>query len=419
MDAELGPVTEPGAHLVKLAEEHAEDFATRADTHDRDGSFPVENFAAMQESGLLAACVPVELGGLGVESIHDLTVAVSRLARGDASTAIGTSMHVSPPWGLTRAWRDARSAGFDDMAAVLERFLRQMGAQQMLLSIALTEPGTTLLHPLTEATPVDGGFIVSGHKAFATNAPLANVFMVSARAPSEAAAGDHEHGLVVVFVPRDSAGLAVRETWDAMGMRASCSHDVVLDHCFVPSEMAMPLGVWGRWDTPFLSLTVPGSYPLLGAFLGIAEAARATVIDMVTTRRKAPSGRTLAERHSIQHVIAEVEINLSAARATLARTAVAIDEHFARCCGTDLTADGLHSLFAQHQCANVVVKEAAIRVVDLAMTASGGGGYLRSSPISRHYRDVRAGPFMQPYSPLEAYEYIGRIALGLDPELEG
>jgi alkylation response protein AidB-like acyl-CoA dehydrogenase len=71
MNFELQPITEPGVRLVALAEAHAQDFATRAEQHDRDGSFPFENITAMTKSGVMAACVPQELGGLGVESVHD------------------------------------------------------------------------------------------------------------------------------------------------------------------------------------------------------------------------------------------------------------------------------------------------------------------------------------------------------------
>ena len=63
MDFELKPLTASGRHLVALAERHAADFATRADQHDREGSFPSENIEAMQRSGMMAACVPAELGG--------------------------------------------------------------------------------------------------------------------------------------------------------------------------------------------------------------------------------------------------------------------------------------------------------------------------------------------------------------------
>src|SRR5215472_13697986 len=129
MDFALLPSTASGSRLVSLAEQHAVDFTTRADQHDREGSFPFENIEAMQRSGVMAACVPEELGGMGVESLHDTILGINRLGRGDGSTAIATAMHVMYTWGLTRAWRGA-TAGDAPRAERAASSLRQIAAGQ-------------------------------------------------------------------------------------------------------------------------------------------------------------------------------------------------------------------------------------------------------------------------------------------------
>src|SRR5215212_9266402 len=89
MPIELTANTEAGARLVAVAEQLAEGLAARAAEHDRDGTYPFEAIDALTAAGYFAAPVPVDLGGLGVSSAHDLVVASSRLARGDASVTIG------------------------------------------------------------------------------------------------------------------------------------------------------------------------------------------------------------------------------------------------------------------------------------------------------------------------------------------
>lgn len=88
------PKTARQEELVALAGSLAERFATRAPQHDREGSFPHENFADLHRSGYLALTIPREFGGGGA-SILEMTLAQERLARGDASTALGASMHLS------------------------------------------------------------------------------------------------------------------------------------------------------------------------------------------------------------------------------------------------------------------------------------------------------------------------------------
>jgi alkylation response protein AidB-like acyl-CoA dehydrogenase len=414
MDFALQPVTPPGQRFVALAEQHAADFMTRAAEHDHDASFPFENVAALQRSGTMAACVPAELGGLGVRSVHDYMLGMSRLGRGDGSTAIAANMHIFRPWRMTRLWEAAKSAGDEAYAMGLERRLRRIGAGQLLMCACVSEAGTDIIHPLLQATKTGGGWLLNGRKIFATMSPAAQLLDISFRF------GDAQgvERLAMASIPRDSPGLEIKSNWDALGMRASGSHDVALTHCFVPDAALLDLGVWGEWSEPYLTGNLIIATGLAGVFLGIAEAARDLTIEAVKTRRKGPSARPLAERYPIQHLVAEMEIDLAASRAILARTALAADMYFGRQPAEGIPLLELHQLMKDLQCAKWFVNRKAIDIVDRALTASGGAGYLSRNPLSRLYRDVRAGPFMQPFSPNEAFEYIGKVALGLDPKLD-
>src|SRR5689334_6809397 len=111
MPIELTAHTIPGARLVAIAEELTEELATRAGEHDREGTYPFEAIDALKAARYFAAPVPVELGGLGVTSAHDLVVASSRLARGDASVAIGVNMHLVAVLNMARRRHVAVAAG--------------------------------------------------------------------------------------------------------------------------------------------------------------------------------------------------------------------------------------------------------------------------------------------------------------------
>jgi alkylation response protein AidB-like acyl-CoA dehydrogenase len=201
-------------------------------------------------------------------------------------------------------------------------------------------------------------------------------------------------------------------------MRASGSHDVEFRDCFVPESALLDGGPWGVWTEGFLASNMAFAMGLSGVFLGIAEAARDHVVALLKTPRRGPQGRPLAERHAVQHAMAEIEVDLATARAMLARSTTLADALFQTYPAGSVPMAELHTVMKDFQCTKLVLTRKAIDIVDRALTVSGGAGYLNTHPLARLYRDVRAGPFMQPFSPNEAFAYIGRVTLGLAPERE-
>jgi alkylation response protein AidB-like acyl-CoA dehydrogenase len=411
VNTELQATTDAGRKFVALAEEHAADFATRANQHDREASFAYENIEALQTSGFLAGPIPEEFGGFGVSSALDLMIAMSRIARGCASTAIAANMHMAAAWETARIWR-WREQVDPAVAGAVEGLMRGIAAKEIVACGPNTEAGTDLSAPMTEATAVDGGYAINGRKMFGTLSPAANLMFVMVRTKN----GDG-YRRAMAIVPKATPGVTVLDNWDAMGMRASGSHDVTFEDARVPEASLLPGLSWGSIDGAFADMGASIGISLPPTFLGIAEAARDLAVELAA-RRKGPRGKLLAERIPIQELIAEIEIDLAVARAVVERAGRLADQYFDQY-GPRMAPDAeAHALMKEQQCMKWTLQRKAIDIVDRAMTATGGSAYMSKSPFSRLYRDVRAGPFMQPFAPYEALEYIGKVTLGLDPQLD-
>ena len=409
MDFELQAGTPEGAKFVALAEEHAADFATRAEQHDRAGSFPFENIQALQKSGFMGAPVPSEFGGLGLASPRDLMIGMSRLARGCASTAIAANMHIAAAGVMARIWRN-RDSIEPAIVGPTEAFLKGIAAGQLVAAVPATEAGTDITSPLTEVTPNDEGYVLNGRKMFGTLSPAAHILFSTARLKRE----DGGYSSVLAVVPRSAPGVELVDNWDALGMRASGSGDVVYSNVQLPAGGIVVTGEWGAMGGGPVGLGVADPAALVACFLGVAETAREIAVDMAM-RKKGPKGKRLADRIPIQQLIAEIEIDLNTCRAVVDRFARGIeDDPLPR----DATGDQAATLQKEHQLMKWTLQRAAINIVDRAMTVTGGAAFMSKHPLSRLYRDVRAGPFMQPFAPYEALEYIGKVTLGLPPELD-
>jgi alkylation response protein AidB-like acyl-CoA dehydrogenase len=406
MRFELHARTESGRRLVALAEGLAADFAPRAAEHDRDGSYPYEDVEALRESGYLTAPIPQELGGMGVESVHDLLVAASRLARGEPSVAIGSSMHLIPLVNMAQLWRVATLAGDEARAGAYGRAMERVARDGVVIATAVSEAGQDLTRPATTARRDGDGWSVSGRKVFCTMSPAATLLYAAVTFDD----GDGER-YGYAQIPAGAPGVTIHDDWDALGMRASGSHSVSFEDVRLPrSALGGGFPVGDAEDYMVRNLAAGAFHA--AASLGIAEAAHAVAVDGVA-RRAAAAGAP----PRTQMLAAEAAIELSAIRATLQRAGTLIDEHHLSRSAWSGDEAGVAAIFAEVQAAKTFVNEAAVRVVDRALALSGGAGYMAAHPLSRAYRDVRAGAFMHPLGANRAYELIGEVALGIAPAL--
>jgi len=262
------------AELIARAQKFgARVLAPRAAEHDRDATFPIENFRDMHREGLLGICIPAEDGGLGAD-FRTYCLAAAELGRCCGSTALSFNMHVcSTLW--SGALSDDLDMGAEERATHRARrrpHYRRILDDGAVYSQPFSEGGAAAAGAVafgTEARPAAGGFVVNGKKIFASLSGAADYYGVLCTERGEGEAASRRNTLYLA-IPANAPGVEVVGDWDPLGMRATVSRTLLFKDVFVPeSEMLMPRGVYfqaaTRWPHMFLTLSP--------TYMGLAQAA--------------------------------------------------------------------------------------------------------------------------------------------------
>jgi alkylation response protein AidB-like acyl-CoA dehydrogenase len=388
--------------LVELAARLGrERFAPRAARWDREASFPFDNYADLREAGLLAICVPREHGGQGA-SFATYVMVAAEIGRHCGATALTWNMHV-----CSTMW-----AGF--IADALEMSPEQRRSHEANRAVhfeRIVRAGKVYAQPFSEggaaaagkapfgtvAKKVEGGYVVSGRKIFASLSGAADYYGVlcTLERPGQPGAASQRDALYLA-VPATAPGVRVFGEWDPLGMRGTVSRHLEFTEVFVPEvERLMPEGCYfqaaARYPHMFATLSP--------TYMGLAQAAYDFTVSYL--RGEVPGTPPVKRRMypTKQIAVAQMRVQLEATRALFLQNA--------RDAAIDPDRDTRMRLYAAHYS----IMESANDIARLAIRTCGGQSMLKTLPLERLYRDSRCGSLMLPWTAELCLDRLGRECL--------
>jgi alkylation response protein AidB-like acyl-CoA dehydrogenase len=377
-----------------LTERLLERCRERAPHYDRENRFCQEDFDELKAAGYLLMAVPRELGGLGM-NLAQVGRETRKLATYAPATALCINMHHYWVGVAADLWRSGDTS--------CEWMLREAAAGEVFAA-GHAEHGNDLplMMSTTKAERVDGGYRFTGRKAFGSLTPVWTRLGLHGMDTSDPKAPKIVHG----FMPRDSKGYTIKETWDVMGMRATRSDDTILDGAFVPDTYigrVVPAGAAGL-DQFVLSIFAWALINFGNVYYGLASRVRDLTVESVKTKTSVAMSRPMAYHAEVQHGIAEMVMELEAIGPHLDTVARDWSD------GVPHPDMPIKIVAAKHHAV-----EGAFRIVDRALDLSGGFGMFKKSELERLFRDCRAGRFHPANSAL-SYELIAKLTLGINPD---
>lgn len=339
-------------------------MAPHAEKWDAESIFPIDVIKAAGELGLCGLYSPEAWGGLGLKRLDGVLI-FEELARACPSTAAYITIHNMVAW-MICTWAQS---------AVLETWARDLTSGKKLGSYCLTEPsaGSDAGSLKTRAEKVDGGYKISGSKAFISGAGATDILIVMART-----GGEGPKGITAFAVPADSAGISYGRKEHKMGWNSQPTRAITFESVFVPDSHV--LGNIGEGFNIAMKGLNGGRLNIAACSLGGASAAFDAARDYIKTRQQ--FGKPIADFQSAQFKLADMAASLTAARQMVYLGAAKLDA---------AAADAvMHCAMAKRMATDL-----CFDVVNDALQLHGGYGYTRDYPIERYLRDLRVHQILE------------------------
>jgi alkylation response protein AidB-like acyl-CoA dehydrogenase len=363
-----------------LAREFAQaEIEPHAAEWDREHRFPRELFVKLADLGLMGVCVPEEYGGAGADFTSYVLV-LEELSRADAGVGVTVAVHTSATTLPILAF------GTDEQRS---RFVPPLARGEYLGAFALTEPGagSDAAALVTRADRVDGGWHVSGSKQWITNGRHAGTFLLFARTDAERA---DARGVSAFLVDADDVEITRDE--EKLGLNSSVTNDIAIDATIDDDRL---LGDESHGFRVAMSTLDGGRIGIAAQAVGITQAAYDVALAYAKERRA--FGRRIADFQAIQHKLANMSLEIDAARLLVLRAAWLKEQ------GRPHTEAGAK--------AKLFASEMARRQTAEAIQILGGYGYTKEFPVERYYRDAKITEIYEGTSEIQRL-VIARSILG-------
>jgi len=356
MDFQLSPEQHDLQHLVReIAQQRIKPLAPR---WDRSHEFPWDSLTALASAGILGLTIPEQYGGAG-GSWFEAVLAIEEVARACYQTAmavlgeLGVQTQVIVHYGS-----DAQK----------QRYLPAIARGELICAICMTEPdaGSDVGALQTRAEAVEGGYVLNGSKVLISRADVAGIFVTFVRFGNVPGS----RGVGAVLVERDSPGLEIGPGDETLG--GEQLFPVYFRDVRVPEATVLVK------EHGFRKLmSAFNGQRCLNAAISLGQAQGAFDEALAYAQARKQFGQRLADFQGIQWLLADMAIDLDAARMLIYRAA---------CNAGAGLPDQVEAAKAK-----TFANEAAIRVSNQAMQLFGGHGYLKSMPIERYLRGARFG----------------------------